>query len=108
MTPAIVQPEAGGSGLEAHALDVSPPKRPRTARHRAMLALKLLVTAAIVAWIVRKVDWPTFRDTLVQIPAWVLLVTVGVWFVCSFISALKWHQLLLVHDLRYRLRTLIR
>jgi len=70
---------------------------------RLILAIKLVVTAALCAYIVTQVDWGDFWARVRNIHwGWIAVVLV-LWQVCLSVSAVKWQQLLKVHGAHYGL-----
>lgn len=75
---------------------------------RALLAAKLIVTAALCAWIVLHVDVRAFGRTLLACDVWLLALVLGIRVLGLVLSAAKWRELLRIHDLAFRLSDLTR
>jgi hypothetical protein len=70
------------------------------------IAAKLLVTAALVAWLAAEIDWAEFWSTLRRTNLWLLALVVPLRFASVWFSAIKWRELLAVHDVHYALSKL--
>lgn len=77
-------------------------------RGRLWLAVKLVVTAGVSAWIVALVDWTQVWAAFLRSSPWIILLVVTLRFGGIVISAVKWKRLLAIHDVFYRLASLLR
>ncbi|XAL98738.1 lysylphosphatidylglycerol synthase transmembrane domain-containing protein [Phycisphaeraceae bacterium D3-23] len=77
-------------------------------RKRLMFFIKLVITAALVGWIIAAVDWADVGQRLAGMSWVVIAVVLLIWTGCVIGSAMKWQQLLAVHGAPYRLWTLVR
>jgi hypothetical protein len=73
------------------------PRPARTRRRPVWLALRLLVTAGLCAWIVAVVDWRAFWGLVRASDPWILALVVVMRLAGTGISAYKWQRLLRVH-----------
>ncbi|MFI4860280.1 MAG: lysylphosphatidylglycerol synthase transmembrane domain-containing protein [Phycisphaerales bacterium JB063] len=77
-------------------------------RKRLLFVLKLVITVALLGWIIAAVDWVDVGQRLAEMSWVVLAVVLLIWTVCVIGSAMKWQQLLAVHGAPYRLWLLTR
>lgn len=96
------RPDAGPAGEDPAAPGRSP------GRKRLIFAIKLVVTLALLGWIIAAVDWADVWHRLVDLSLGVVTVVLIIWTGCVIGSAMKWQQLLAVHGAPYRLWVLTR
>lgn len=75
-------------------------------RDRLWLAVRLLVSGGLLAYIVVSVGLDTIIDTLLGVPLWVVVIALGLAMVNVGISAYKWQLVLRLRDIRIPLRYL--
>lgn len=90
--------------LAAAAAEPAPP----SGRKRLMFYLKLVITIALIGFILWQVDWHEVWEKLKTFQWWVIAVVLVIWIVALSVSVMKWQQLLLVHGLKYPLGLLHR
>ena len=78
------------------------------ARKYVLIGLRLLVTVVLCLWIFYEVDWKEFWSQLLRINLIVVILVVLLRFFSAWLSAVKWQQLLAVHELSYPLWRLTR
>lgn len=86
----------------------TPAPRKKTWKHWLWLLVKIVVTFGLMGWVVSEVDWPRFWTELKNISVAIVLIVILLRFVGVWISAIKWQQLLLVHDVDYSWPKLLR
>jgi uncharacterized protein (TIRG00374 family) len=74
----------------------------------ALLALKLLVTAALLAWIIDRIEWSEFLATLAGASPWIIGAVVVMRLNGIALSAFKWQRLMAVHGVWFGFGRLLR
>lgn len=77
-------------------------------RKRLIFCLKLAITGGMIFWIINSVDWNQALENLVSVPPGVVLTAVLAMLSGWLVSAVKWQQLLIIHDRKFPLQTLTR
>ena len=77
-------------------------------KKKILLSVKLLVTSLVVYWIVVSVDWKQALHYIEDLPFHVFAIAVFAMLGGWFVSAIKWGQLLKIHEQRYGLPDLTR
>ncbi|MEM9414663.1 MAG: lysylphosphatidylglycerol synthase transmembrane domain-containing protein [Planctomycetota bacterium] len=81
---------------------------PSLLKKRLLFLAKLLITVALVSWIISAVDWSDVGQRLMGMSWTIVAVVLFIWTVSVVGSAMKWQQLLAVHGAPYRLWVLTR
>lgn len=77
-------------------------------RKQLFFLLKLTVTLGMIYWIIKSVDWNQALKELVSVPTSILLTAVLAIMLGWVVSAIKWQQLLIIHNRRFPLQRLTR
>ncbi len=77
-------------------------------KRNLIIFLKVAVTSLVVYWIVVSVDWAHAYKYISEMPLYVFVVAICAMMAGWFVSAVKWGELLQIHDQRYPLPDLTR